>query len=112
MKPVCRIILFDNILVGHNTSPPFERGGNTCTPALLVAAIGVLIILQAFLNSPFERGTGGFNKKAKLNIFMTITISIIYANFQEVVSGNAMIFMLQNGMDPASHHPKRTNTGY
>jgi hypothetical protein len=40
-------------------APLFERGGNTYTPALLVATIGVLIWLQAFISSPFEKGARG-----------------------------------------------------
>jgi hypothetical protein len=53
-------------------APLSEKGGNTYTPALLIEAIGVLIRIQAFISSPFDkRGTGGFNKKANRNIFLT-----------------------------------------
>ena len=40
-------------------APLFEKGGNTYTPALLVATIDVLIWLQAFISSPFEKGARG-----------------------------------------------------
>jgi len=40
-------------------APLFEKGGNANTPVLLVATIGVLIIVQAFISSPFERGDRG-----------------------------------------------------
>jgi len=40
-------------------NPPFEKEGNTYTPALLVATIGVLIWLQAFIGSPFDKGGQG-----------------------------------------------------
>jgi len=40
-------------------TPLFEKGGNTYTPALLVATIGVLIWLQAFISSPFDKGGQG-----------------------------------------------------
>ena len=40
-------------------TPFLKRGGNTHTPALLVAIIGVLIWLQAFISSPFDKGGQG-----------------------------------------------------
>jgi hypothetical protein len=53
-------------------TPLFEKGGNAHTPTLLVASIGVLIILQAFISSPFDKGgQGDLIKKANRNIFMT-----------------------------------------
>ena len=56
-------------------APLFEKGGTAYTPALLITAIGVLIHLQAFISSPFDKGgSGGFNKKANRNIFLTIII--------------------------------------
>ncbi len=56
-------------------APLFEKGGNADTPALLIAAIGVLMLLEAFISSPIDKGgSGGFYKKAKRNIFLTITI--------------------------------------
>ena len=33
-----------------------EKGGNAYTPALLIAAIGALIRLQAFISSLFDKG--------------------------------------------------------
>ncbi len=36
-------------------APLFEKGGNAYTPVLLIAAIGVLIRLQAFIGSPFDK---------------------------------------------------------
>ena len=35
--------------------PLLEKGGNVYTPTLLIAAIGVLILLQAFTSSPFDK---------------------------------------------------------
>ncbi len=40
-------------------APLFEKGGNAYTPALLIAAIGVLIHLQVFISSPFDKGGQG-----------------------------------------------------
>ena len=40
-------------------APLFEKGGNAYTQALLVAAIGALILLQAFISSPFDEGGQG-----------------------------------------------------
>jgi hypothetical protein len=70
MKPTPFMIIADVInmfrLVGVCVSiksplaPLFERGGgNTYTPALLVATIGVLIWLQACISSPFDKGGQG-----------------------------------------------------
>jgi len=41
-------------------APLFEKGGgNAYTPALLIAAIGVLILLQAVISSRFDKGGQG-----------------------------------------------------
>ncbi len=40
-------------------SPLFKKGGNAYTQKWLVAAIGVLTLLQAFLSSPFDKGGQG-----------------------------------------------------
>jgi hypothetical protein len=40
-------------------APLFEKGGNTYAPALLVATLGVLIWLQTFIISPFDKGGQG-----------------------------------------------------
>ena len=36
-----------------------EKGGNAYTPALLIMVTGVLIRLQVFMSSPFQRGDRG-----------------------------------------------------
>jgi hypothetical protein len=40
-------------------APLFEKGGDAYITALLIAFIGVLIRLQAFISSPFEKGDRG-----------------------------------------------------
>ena len=35
-------------------TPLFEKGGNAYTPVSFVATMGVLILLQAFMSSPFD----------------------------------------------------------
>ncbi len=40
-------------------APLFEKGGDVYTPALFVAAIGVLTLLQAFINPTFDKGDRG-----------------------------------------------------
>jgi hypothetical protein len=39
--------------------PPFKKEGKVYTQASLVEAIGMLIHLQAFISSPFEKGGKG-----------------------------------------------------
>ena len=50
-------------------TPLFEKGGKTYTPALLVATIGVLIWLQAFISSPFNKGGQGDLMKRPIGIY-------------------------------------------
>ncbi len=50
-------------------APLFKKGGNTCTAALLVATIGVLIWLQAFISSPFDKGGQGDLIKRLIGIY-------------------------------------------
>ncbi len=51
-------------LIKSPPAPLFKKGGNAYTPALLIAAIGVLTLLQAFLSSPFDkRGKGDLIKR-------------------------------------------------
>jgi len=40
-------------------APLFEKGGNIYTPAFLIAVISVLILFQAFISSPFDKGGQG-----------------------------------------------------
>jgi len=40
-------------------APLFEKGGRLTLPSLLFEAIGVLIRIQAFISSPFEKGDRG-----------------------------------------------------
>jgi hypothetical protein len=40
-------------------APLSEKGGNVYTPTLLVLAIAVLILFQAFISSPFSKGGQG-----------------------------------------------------
>ena len=45
--------------IKSSLAPLFEKGGNADTPALLIADIGVLMHLQAFISSPFDKGGQG-----------------------------------------------------
>ena len=79
MKPKPFMVIADFInmfrLVGVCVSiksplaPLFEKGGNTYTPALLVATIGVLIWLQACISSPFDKGGQGDLIKGPIGIY-------------------------------------------
>ncbi len=40
-------------------APLLKKGGTPYSPGVLVAAIGVLINLQAFIRSPFDKGGQG-----------------------------------------------------
>jgi hypothetical protein len=40
-------------------APLFEKGGNVYTPTLLIVVIGVQILFQAFISSPFGKGGQG-----------------------------------------------------
>jgi len=37
-------------------APLLKKGGMPYSPGVLVAAIGVLTLLQAFINAPFDKG--------------------------------------------------------
>ena len=49
--------VYDNIK--SPLAPLFEKGGSAYTPVLLVVTIGGLIIVQAFISSPFDKGGQG-----------------------------------------------------
>jgi len=49
--------------------PPFVKGGNAFTPALLIVAIGVLNQLQAFMSSPFDKGGQGDLLKRQIGTY-------------------------------------------
>ena len=54
---------------------PLLKRGECLHSGLLIVAMGKLNLLQAFISSPFDKGgSGGFNKKANRNIFLTIII--------------------------------------
>jgi hypothetical protein len=50
-------------------APLFEKGGNAYTQVLLFATIGVLIMVQAFISSPFDKGGQGDFIKRRIGTY-------------------------------------------